>query len=246
MEPISIKVGELAKQTGISVRTLHYYDGIGLLKPSERTQTGHRLYTPEDIVRLQQIISLRQLEFSLDEIHNCLENPNFNLSSVVTLHISHLREQIELAHKLYNRLETIADTLNQKKDISIQDLIGTIKVITMFEKYYSQEQLEELKQRRLQVGDEQIRQGEDAWKELISQVQSEMQKGTDPASQTMQKLAQRWMNLIQAFTGGNPEIEKSLNTMYQQEGVATASQNTLDRETCEYMNQAISVFKQMK
>ncbi|MDJ0775953.1 MAG: hypothetical protein QNJ49_21445 [Mastigocoleus sp. MO_167.B18] len=54
------------------------------------------------------------------------------------------------------------------------------------------------------------------------------------------------MNLIQAFTGGNPEIEKSLNTMYQQEGITTASQNTLDQETCEYMNRAISVFKQME
>lgn len=246
MESISIKVGELAKKTGISIRTLHYYDEIDLLKPSQRTEIGHRLYVKEDVVRLQQIISFRQLGFSLEEIRDCLEDPNSNLSSTVKLHISHLQEQIELTRKLYNRLEAIADTLNREEDVSIQNLLETIEVMTMFEKYYTQEQLEELKQRRLQLGDEQIRQGEAAWKELIEQVQSEMKKGSDPASETMQQLAKRWMKLIQAFTGGNPEIEKSLNTMYQQEGVATASQGTLDRETFEYMGQAITVLNNRK
>lgn len=62
------KVGELAEQTGLSVRTLHYYDEIGLLTPSQRTASGHRLYAPGDVIRLQQIKSLRQLGFPLEEI----------------------------------------------------------------------------------------------------------------------------------------------------------------------------------
>ena len=60
-----MKVGKLAKQTGVSIRTLHHYDEIGLLKPSHRTEAGHRLYTPGDIARLQQIKSLQHLGFSL-------------------------------------------------------------------------------------------------------------------------------------------------------------------------------------
>ncbi|MDJ0532850.1 MAG: MerR family transcriptional regulator [Xenococcaceae cyanobacterium MO_207.B15] len=60
-----MKIGELAKQTGISIRTLHYYDAIGLLSPSHRTSVGYRLYNNQDIIRLQQIVSLRQLRFSL-------------------------------------------------------------------------------------------------------------------------------------------------------------------------------------
>ena len=243
MKSISMKVGELSKQTGISIRTLHYYDEIGLLKPSQRTETGHRLYTQSDIIRLQQIMSLRQLGFSLEEIRGCLESPHFDLSSAVNLHMSRLQEQIELARQIYHRLEAITDTLNRKEDVSIQNLIETIEVTIVFEKYYTQEQLEELKQRRLQLGDEQIRQGEAAWKELISQVQTEMKNGSDPASETMQELARRWMSLIQAFTGGNPEIEKSLNTMYEQEGVAIASQGVGDPETFEYMAQAIAILQ---
>lgn len=72
------KVGELAKSTGVSVRTLHHYDHIGLLTPSDHTETGHRLYTTDDIARLQQILSLRQLGFSLEEINEFFENPDFS------------------------------------------------------------------------------------------------------------------------------------------------------------------------
>lgn len=60
------RVGELAKRTGVSVRTLHWYEEIGLLSPSQRSEAGHRLYAAEDLGRLQQIQSLRQLGFSLD------------------------------------------------------------------------------------------------------------------------------------------------------------------------------------
>ena len=63
----ALKVGELARRTGLTIRTLHHYDEIGLLKPSGHTESGHRLYTSSDITRLQQVVSLRQLGFSLDE-----------------------------------------------------------------------------------------------------------------------------------------------------------------------------------
>jgi DNA-binding transcriptional MerR regulator len=64
---VALKVGDLAKQTAVSVRTLHYYDEIGLLSPSGRTESGYRLYATQDIVRLQQIVSLRQIGFSLEK-----------------------------------------------------------------------------------------------------------------------------------------------------------------------------------
>ena len=79
MQPLAMKVGDLAKQTGVSVRTLHYYDEIGLLSPSGRTETGYRLYAKDDIIRLQQIVSLREIGLSLDEIRGCLEQRNFSI-----------------------------------------------------------------------------------------------------------------------------------------------------------------------
>src|SRR6516165_7425563 len=72
-----LKIGELARRTGLTVRTLHHYDAIGLLHPSLHTEAGHRLYTADDIARLQQVLSLRQLGFSLDQVRECLDQPDF-------------------------------------------------------------------------------------------------------------------------------------------------------------------------
>jgi MerR family transcriptional regulator, thiopeptide resistance regulator len=134
-----MKVGELAKQTGISVRTLHYYDEIGLLSPFGRTDADYRLYAEADIARLQQIMSLRQLGLSLIEIKECLQKPDFTLHHTIQLHMTRLREQIQLSHKLLHRLEAIAGSTT--KSINIADLIQIIEAMTMFEKYYAPEQL---------------------------------------------------------------------------------------------------------
>src|SRR5215217_3037827 len=102
-----LKVGELARRTGLTVRTLHHYDAIGLLKPSLHTESRHRLYTAGDVARLQQVLSLRQLGFSLEEVRACLDRPGFSPLEVVRLHLGRLREQIELQRKLCERLEAV-------------------------------------------------------------------------------------------------------------------------------------------
>jgi DNA-binding transcriptional MerR regulator len=244
MKPTAMKVGEIAKQTGISVRTLHYYDEIGLLSPSHRTPADHRLYTASDIERLQQIVSLRQLGFSLEEIRECLERPAFSLHRVIELHMARLREQVELSHRLLNRLEAIANNLHSAEAVSVESLIQTIEVIGMFEKYYTPEQTEAIKKRAELLGDERIRQGQADWQELIEQARAEMEKGTDPASESAQVLARRWMELIRQFTGGDPGIEQSLNRMYQQEGPEVASRGAVDSAISEYMGKAIALLKE--
>ena len=235
----AMKVGELAKKTGISVRTLHYYDEIGLLSPSGRTEADYRLYDGADIIRLQQIMSLRQLGFSLIEIKECLQKPDFSLHHTIQLHITRLREQIELSQKLLHRLEAIAS--HKASSLNIEDLIQTIEAITMFEKYYTPEQLETLKQRRKSLREERIHQVENEWEKLIAQARAEMEKGTDPSSDSVQNIARRWRELIDEFTGGNPGIEQSLTTMYQQEGVETASRGLGDAALWEYMGKAIAL-----
>lgn len=87
MRPRGMKVGQVARRTGITVRALHHYDETGLLSPSERTSSGHRLYTHEDIVRLQQIVSLRQLGFSLEQVGQMLRQPAYSLRKTIELHL---------------------------------------------------------------------------------------------------------------------------------------------------------------
>ncbi|BAC91598.1 MerR family transcriptional regulator [Gloeobacter violaceus] len=236
------KVGELARQTGLSVRTLHYYDEISLLSPSHYTEGGHRLYCTGDIARLQQIKSLRQLGFSLDEIRTSLERSDCSPLEVLQRHIAHVKEQIELQQRLCTRLEAIAQRLRTTESVGVEDFINTIEAMNMLEKYYTPEQLEELQQRRQQLGEERIRAVEAEWPTLIARVRAEMDRGTDPADPTMQQLARRWQELIEEFTGGNPAINKALRTMYWQEP-ELRTQGGLDPKIFEYVSRAIAAAK---
>src|SRR5262249_25314763 len=141
----SLKVGELARRTGLTVRTLHHYDEIGLLRPSMHTESGHRLYTAGDIVRLQQVLSLRPLRFSLEGSQGCLSRPDLWPLEVIRLHVARLREQIELQRGLCERLEGLAAYFQGQGDISAADFLQTIEAMNMIENYYTPEQLESFK-----------------------------------------------------------------------------------------------------
>src|SRR5207249_3825143 len=125
----ALKVGELAKRTGLTVRTLHHYDDIGLLKPSLHTEAGHRLYTVADVGRLQQVLSLRQLGFSLEQIRDCLDRPGFSPLEVIQLHVARLREQMQLQRELCERLEALAAFLRTAGEVSAEQFLQTIEVM---------------------------------------------------------------------------------------------------------------------
>ena len=114
----------------------------------------------------------------------------------------------------------------------------------MIENYYTPQQLDYLKERREMLGEERIRQVETQWQELIAQARSAMQNGIDPTSEAVQELARRSQALIQEFTGGDAGIERSLNQMYQQEGVEVASRGAMDSALMEYMSKARAALNQ--
>ena len=109
-------VNEVSKIAGISIRTLQYYDKIGLLPPSGFTDSGYRLYDENSLERLQTILLFRELEFPLKEIKKIIENPNFDREKALSEQIKLLkirREQIDslisLAEKLKNKEEKTLD-----------------------------------------------------------------------------------------------------------------------------------------
>lgn len=244
MQSVALKVGDLAKQTGVSVRTLHYYDEIGLLSPSHRTEAGYRLYDREDIIRLQQIVSLRQIGFSLEEIRECLEQHSFSSDHIIQLHTARLREQIELSQKLLNRLDAIAQAVGSMQTVSVEAVIQTIEAMNMLERYYTPEQLKSLRQRQESLGEERIQQVQADWQDLFDQVQVEMAKGTDLTAEPVKALARRSIELIQAFTGGDPGVEQALNRMWQQEQPEVVSRGMVDAAMMEYLARARSALEQ--
>jgi MerR family transcriptional regulator, thiopeptide resistance regulator len=237
------KVGELARRTGVSVRTLHHYDEIGLLSPSHRSESGYRLYTEADVVRLQQIRSLRTLGYSLEEIGAFLKRPDVTPDRVLQLHIAHLKERIGMQQRLCDRMEAIARRWRSDETVPTEEFLQVIEVTTMLDKYYTPEQMEELRQRREALGEDRMRQAETDWKELMEQVQAEMDRGTDPADERVQQLARRWMGLVQEFTGGNPGITQSLGRMYKEETTVAGMDTAHMRQMMEYVGKAMAAAK---
>src|SRR5262245_19992050 len=131
------KVGDLAARTGLTVRTLHHYDQIGLLSPSGRTGSyhgsGHRLYTAADGDRLQQILSLKMLGFGLEQIREYLSRDDYDPRRVVRLHLERVRGQAEELQRLADRLESLADALDRAEIVSPDEFLFTIKEMAMIE-----------------------------------------------------------------------------------------------------------------
>jgi DNA-binding transcriptional MerR regulator len=234
-------VGELAKRTGLTVRTLHHYDELGLLRPSLRTESGHRLYTAADLTRLQQVLSLRQLGFSLEEVRACLDRADFQPLEVIRLHIARLHEQIQLQTELCERLHGLARFLGAAEEVSADQFLRTIEVMTMIENYYTPEQMEYLKKRREQVGEEAIRGAEKEFPELHAKLKAAMEAGTDPADATVQALANRHQELVESFTGGDPGIRESLARLWKEQGPNLAAQFGMDYDprVHEYIARAV-------
>lgn len=108
-------VHEVSELTGLSIRTLRYYDNIGLLRPTARTQAGYRLYGNKDLVRLQQILLFRELEFPLKEIKEILDSPNFDRSRALQQQIELLelrREHLDKLIGLAKSLQTQGGTMD--------------------------------------------------------------------------------------------------------------------------------------
>jgi DNA-binding transcriptional MerR regulator len=210
-------VGELAKRTGLSVRTLHYHDEIGLLSPSHYTDSGHRLYAASDISRLQQVISLRQLGLSLDEVRDCLNRPDFSPLEVIGLHLARLREQIEVQRNLCERLEAVAALLSAAGEVSAEQFLRTIEVMTMMENYYTPEQMKQFAEVGQRMGPEEIRAVEEAWTALLAEVRAN--RDLDAASPQAQGLARRWDELTERTMRGYqafPQLKHAIGDKYKQ------------------------------
>ncbi len=216
MKPL--KIGELAKKTGLTVRALHHYDEIGLLSPSFRTEAGHRLYGEKDIQKLQEIMLLQLMRFSLAEIKICLEKKDFPFQDMAQAHLNRLQIEMQSQKALCNRIESIIKALNQQQASSVEDVIDTIKAIVMYEKYYTPEQLEILKNRQNSLSKEALAKGQAAWESVFKEFEKAFQDGKNVSDPTVILLGQKANGLIQEFTGGDPEMEKSLQKMYDTEG----------------------------
>ena len=214
------KAREFARLTGVTVRALHHYDRLGLLKPSRYSQSGYRLYRESDVARLEQIVALKFIGFSLKQIKDILKTGGGDLATTWQRQreaIEEKRKRLQQAIKAIQRAEYVIAVKGQP---GLEVFTKIIEVINMqnnmdwTRKYYSDDAQRAIDQRAATIAPEVIEKAQHEWATLIKEVEAAVAAKEDPSSNKAQSLAARWSELVKGFTGGNPEIQQGLNKMY--------------------------------
>ncbi|HEY9133706.1 MAG TPA: MerR family transcriptional regulator [Dyella sp.] len=205
-----LSVGELAKRCGLTVRTLHHYDAIGLLVPSSRSDAGYRLYGRQDIERLHRIQALRRLGLSLADIGTALSGSDMPLTEVIDRQLAQIECELTQAQRLKRQLIALREQLVTGQSPDLAHWLDTLELMTMYEKYFSPEELQRFPM--LTQADSQAE-----WVAMVGMIQSLVDRGTPPDAHEAQILALRWMTMLGRDTGGNADFLNRLDKMYTQE-----------------------------
>lgn len=236
------RVREFAELTGVTVRALHHYDRLGLLRP-KRTQSGYRLYAARDLERLEQIVALRFLGIPLKRIGELLDRGSGDLSGA-------LRSQRRALEEKRRRLDqTIAAVRAAEGQPNAAALKKIIEVIEMQEnedftaQFYSEEAREKLAKRRELWTPELQERVSKQWTELFRDVEAAL--GEDPAGPTAQALALRWKTLVEGFTGGDPDLTQGVAKVWAAhdqwpEGMKRQAMPYTNPKVWEFMHQAMA------
>lgn len=223
-EPILRTVSEVAELTGVTVRTLHHYDAMGLLVPSERSESGYRLYSPEDLTRLREVLTWRRLGVPLREIGGLLDDPEIDRLEV-------LRRQREAIAKQSEQLDELAAAIDEaiakydgsvqmsKTDQSVIDALGGFDPAE-YEAEAEQawgdtDAYRESERRTAAYGPEDWKRIKAEADEIVASLAALYEDGAPPSSDEVLSAAERHREHITArFYECTPEIHRGLGEMY--------------------------------
>ncbi|SEQ50034.1 MerR family transcriptional regulator [Lentzea albida] len=209
-------IGDLAKASGLTVRTLHHYDEIGLVVASERTPSGHRRYTPDDVRRLYQVRSLRQLGLSLEEVRSALSRSD-SLRPIFEAQLASLTAQAQHVEALRSRLTALLDGHTP------ESLLSTLEMMSVHESYFTADQLGDLRSRAAALGPEAVEALKASWLELVARLRQHMADGTPPSDPRVVELARQWDELGAKFTGGDAAVQAAAQRSWEENKASISS-----------------------
>jgi DNA-binding transcriptional MerR regulator len=197
-------VHEFAELAGVTVKALHHYDKLGLLKP-KRTISGYRMYTEHDLVRLDQINALKFLGVSLKQIKIVLDRPAPDWLDTLRTQRKALEQRQEILSRALGAIRTVEDAIETAGDAQpavmkhILEVIGMRNELEMMKKYYSTDEAWEKRRHFYEQGPAL------EWRELYRDIAAVF--GQDPGSEAAQALADRWLNLAKKAYSGDPKLQ---------------------------------------
>lgn len=238
-------VKQVSELAGVSVRTLHYYDEIGLLHPSKIGANGYRYYDDDALLRLQQILLYREMEFELTHIKDILDDADFDTVSALRAHRTVLKEKIA-------RLQAMVQTV----DSTIMHVVGevTMSKKRLFQPFSDEKQKEYEREIRLEYGPDIVNQsvrrynsytdaerqkigdeGNRIYADLVGAIEAQL----SPESEEVQAIMQRWHEHLRYFYEPTLEILRGLGDLYNDHPDFRANFAKLHENLAEYTRSAI-------
>lgn len=213
-----LRVGELAEVSGVSVRTLHYYDEIGLLRAPRRTDAGYRVYGSAEVLRLQQILIRRALGFSLTEIARALDDPGFDLQQALHQQRAQLLARAEDTQRMIKAIDEALQESTTMRD----------KVKKLFDGFDPEQYEGEVRERWGDAAWENTHKrvsnySESDWQEYKNEsaavyrdAAALLDEGADPASEAAMDVAERHrLSIVRWFYDCSHVMHSGLADMYE-------------------------------
>ncbi|PHA80377.1 MerR family transcriptional regulator [Bacillus pseudomycoides] len=237
------KVGEL---TGVTVRTLRYYDQIGLLKPASKTEGGHRLYTNEEIKKLQQVQFLKKVGFPLHEIKNMLASSAWDWSDSLKSQLSFVIKEQENLKKIELSLREMIHGIaieGEENWIAIQKIMQLSSKDKEIQQYYRESVF---KDREIKLWEKVPNMTSDScdsleWIALIGQLKRYMEDG--PKAPKVQNIIRRMdEKRLEEFEGEDEFLDKLWEIRMSPKQSEKLRLYPIDQDVLEFMDQAYAIF----
>ncbi|MDM5190741.1 MerR family transcriptional regulator [Bacillus sp. DX4.1] len=243
-----ISIQQLTKETGVTVRTLRYYDQIDLLKPSGKTEGGHRLYSESDVIRLQQILFLKEMGFSLKEVANMLVTDELSLKESLQNQLQFVQEE----QKKFNRMEKILQAVVYSAELEgeldwrimfelIQLSQQSPRIRELFQKQVFSDEEQKLLHNLPNMSEEDENVGE--WVALLKQLRCLMQERKDPSHNEVQEATKKLMEkCIEMANGDEAFLDKLWGVRKSKEDSQKMHMYPIEDELLRYMDEAFRIY----
>ncbi|MER7585383.1 MerR family transcriptional regulator [Kitasatospora sp. NPDC097691] len=224
------KVGPLAEASGLTVRTLHHWDGIGLLSPSLRTASGHRAYTEQDVVRLYQILALRRLGLGLETIATCLD-AGIDPVRLVREHLAATEASLTALQALRERLAHVHTELTAERTPATADLLRLLQAVgatgptgpaaqEALHRHLDDDQVHALADHAAALGPSAHYLLEVEWPQLYRTAEALRTAGVEPTDPRVRRIAGRLDELSRLFSGGDTTLSAAVRTAWREDPAA--------------------------
>ena len=250
MSEKQISTGEVAKISGLTIRTLQHYDNIGVLPASGRTEGGRRFYTESDMVKLEHILFYRGLGFSLKQIKKIIidTQTDKNADELLSAQKIMLYNQIYCVQNSIAAIEASQEIISTGKMppwtllATFMQSLGTVD-LSFWGKFRFSDEQEEVFHEHFQTLND-VMDFYNTWKRLSIKSAAFNEAGIEPSEAIAQKLALEWAEMIQKVTGGNTEHEQAFLAVDKQRDVWNPAERELIERAEPFLEEALNIYYQ--